>query len=161
MNTRSKSTLFLIEQLIVIAVFAISAAACITILTSAYFTSVESRDIKYAILAAENVAETFKATNGSPESITRLLGGSYENISFDNGTNGVVTTINYNSKWQVSDGTDVLYTLKLFQDKPPESLVSVISGHILVIKISDVEYHEIISFPVAVQMPAIGGEANE
>ena len=81
MNTRSKSTLFLIEQLIVIAVFAISAAACITILTSAYFTSVESRDIKNAILVAENVAETFKATNGSPESIAGLLGYDYINIT--------------------------------------------------------------------------------
>jgi len=59
---RSKSTLFLIEQLIVVAVFAICAVACIRIISTAYLYSRDSRDVGFAIIAAENLAESFKAT---------------------------------------------------------------------------------------------------
>ena len=150
MNTRSKSTLFLIEQLIVIAVFAISAAACITILTSAYFTSVETNEIKNAILIAENVAETFKATNGSIDSVVRLLGAESYNTT---------ATIYYNSRWQVSSENDASYRLQLSQPvKTPGSKVSVISSEINVSKITG---EDIISFPIAVTTPETGGEADE
>ena len=150
MNTRSKSTLFLIEQLIVIAVFAISAAACITILTSAYFTSVESRDIKYAVLVAENVAETFKASNGSIDSVTRLLGGENYNTT---------ATIYYNSKWQVSSENEASYILQLSQPVTTSgSKISIISSNINVSKTTG---EEIISFPITVTKQTTGGEADE
>jgi len=44
MVRRSRSTLFLMEQLIVIAVFAICAAACVKILTTSYFMAKQTRD---------------------------------------------------------------------------------------------------------------------
>ena len=158
MSTRSKSTLFLIEQLIVIAVFAISAAACITILTSAYFTSVESRDTKNAILVAENVAETFKATNGSPDSITKVLGGESSNVTINN-NNYIQTTIYYNNNWQVTNEENASYTLFLTQEiQTPGSSQSLIKGNIIVNKVMG---DEILSFPVAVTVPGRGGEADE
>ena len=65
---RSKSTLFLIEQLIVVAVFAICAVACVRIISTAYLYSKDSRDVGFAIIAAENLAESFKA---SPDNFDR------------------------------------------------------------------------------------------
>lgn len=65
LNTRRKSTLFLVEQLIVIAVFALCAIACISILTTSYFMARDSRDTANALIEAQNCAEAFKAFGGN------------------------------------------------------------------------------------------------
>ena len=146
MNTRSKSTLFLIEQLIVVAVFAISAAACITILASAYFTSVETRDLRKAILVAENVAETFKATNGSTFSVAHVLGGDDKIITKSNGDN-LITTVYYDNDWQVCYESTAAYKLQLIQTiNMPDVTHRVVTGELTVSKLTG---EEILSFPVA------------
>ena len=61
---RSKSTLFLMEQLVVIAVFAICAAVCVYILARSYLMTVEAVDSRHALLIAENAAEMYKAFDG-------------------------------------------------------------------------------------------------
>ena len=95
MNTRSRATLFLIEQLIVIAVFAICAAACVKILTSAYFTANESRDTSNAILIAENGAEVFKAVSGDLGRTAEILGGVPANVD---GSDAAV--VYYDNHWR-------------------------------------------------------------
>jgi hypothetical protein len=97
MTTRSKSTLFLIEQLIVIAVFAICAVACISILTSAFFFAMDSGDTSRALIQAESSAEIFKATGGNLQSIANLVGGV---VSFDD-SNRLVLTVFFDRQWQV------------------------------------------------------------
>ena len=108
MNNRSRSTLFLIEQLIVIAVFALCASACITILTDAYFTANNSKDISNALLAAESGAESFKATGGDPGRVAQIMGGSH--VSLDGAPAAIVY---YNSRWKVCGENDAVYQLSL------------------------------------------------
>lgn len=64
-QTRRKSTLFLVEQLIVIAVFALCAVACISILTASFFMARDSKDTANALIIAQNCAETLKAPGSS------------------------------------------------------------------------------------------------
>jgi len=105
---RSKSTLFLIEQLIVVAVFAICAVACIRIISTAYLYSRDSRDVGFAIIAAENVTESFKAVSGELEHVAYIIGGSVAEID------GMSTvTIYYDKNWQVTDAANALYVLHL------------------------------------------------
>ena len=63
MKWRSRSTLFLMEQLIAIAVFAICAAVCVKILFVAHQKTVDAVDTRYALIIAENAAEIFKASD--------------------------------------------------------------------------------------------------
>jgi len=107
MTYRSRSTLFLIEQLIVIAVFAICAAACIRILTAAYFNAVDSRDVSNAMIVAENGAEVFKATGGDTAAVVKALGGVYDNTSG-------LQQVYYDKSWQVCGETDAYYTLSVY-----------------------------------------------
>ncbi|MCL1843269.1 MAG: hypothetical protein FWF79_05610 [Defluviitaleaceae bacterium] len=62
MKERSGFALFLTEQLIVIAVFAICAAVCVKILSVAHTKTVDAVDTRLALVIAENAAEHFKAT---------------------------------------------------------------------------------------------------
>ena len=158
MNTRSKSTLFLIEQLIVVAVFAICAAACITMLTFAYFTTVEKNEMRNAILVAENAAEVFKATDGSAEGIVSILGGEYAVVATAEGSS-VITTIYYDSDWQVSTLENASFKMQLSRHvTPSESMFSLVLSDLVVTRING---EEILSFPVAVISSRTGGASDE
>ena len=104
MNNRSRSTLFLIEQLIVIAVFALCAAACARILTAAYFSARDARDLSNALHNAESCAETFKATGGEIGKAIDILGG------VKGGAAGVVY---YDSNWHICGKDNADYWLAL------------------------------------------------
>jgi len=149
MANRSKSTLFLIEQLMVIVVFAICAVACINILTAAYFNAVDSRDLSNAVLKAESGAEVFKATVSDFAAAADLLGGTTHAQSMNTG--GVsVLDVYYDSSWQKSDETNASYVLNLIIDsaETPQMLgeSTLISGRVIVSKITG---EIIISLPVA------------
>ena len=70
---KSKSTLFLIEQIIVIAVFAICAAICVRIIVSAYLMTADAVDTRNALTLAESAAESFKALDGDAALIHAVL----------------------------------------------------------------------------------------
>jgi hypothetical protein len=111
MTSRSKSTLFLIEQLIVIAVFAMCAVACISILTAAYFNANDTRSVNHAILKAQSGAEVFKATGGDFDAMADIM-------------NGLVPAaepsfiIYYDDTWQVCGLDNATYMLYITADAP-------------------------------------------
>jgi hypothetical protein len=72
---KSRSTLFLMEQIIVIAVFAICAAVCVKILAVSYLMTQDSADTRRALLIAENAAESHIAFHGDTAQVVRLLAG--------------------------------------------------------------------------------------
>jgi hypothetical protein len=109
-HKRSRSTLFLIEQLIVIAVFAICAAACARILTSAYFSARDARDLSNAILAAESSAEIFKASAGDFGKVAEIMGGLSGIVD-----GSVAAVIYFDSQWLVC-GVDEAYYMLLLID---------------------------------------------
>jgi len=112
MTNRSKSTLFLIEQLIVIAVFAICAVACISILTASYFYANDGSAVSNAIVKAESGAEVFKVTGSDFGKAADILGGKTTSESL--GTAGVsVLSVYYDSSWQICDESNASYVLHL------------------------------------------------
>ena len=143
MTHRSKSTLFLIEQIIVIAVFAICAAACVRILTAAYFTANDTQATSNAVLKAESAAETFKATNGDIDAIASILGGTSGTAA--DGVAGVA--VYYDSSWQVTTEGNASYHLGL-AIYPPEnpSDTHLLNGEVWVVKITG---EGLVSFPVS------------
>ena len=58
---KARSTLFLMEQLVAIVVFAICAAICVKILFTAHQKTVDAVDTRNALTHAESIAEHFKA----------------------------------------------------------------------------------------------------
>jgi len=143
MTHRSKSTLFLIEQLIVIAVFAICAVACISILTSAYFTANDSKATSNAILVAESGAEVFKATGGDADAAAYILRGSPGIV----GTSATFVTVFYDSSWQVCGEAGASYFMHIVADTVTRSQdFSLIQGELSVRKITG---EELVAFPIA------------
>ena len=112
MTQRSKSTLFLIEQLIVTAVFAICAAACISILTAAYFYATDSQSAGNAILKAESAAEVFKATGGDIFITADILGGVAQAGGVGH-SGAVYATVYYDHSWQLSNESGASYVLRI------------------------------------------------
>jgi len=66
---RSKSTLQLIEQIIVIAVFAVCAAVCVNIIATSYLMTARAVDTRNALSVAETAAEGFKAVGGNMDDV--------------------------------------------------------------------------------------------
>jgi len=132
MNSRSKSTLFLIEQLIVVAVFAICAMACVRILTTAYFYARDSRDISHALIVAENVAESFKAVSGDLDMTASLVDG----VVTGHAGNFLHVVVNFDQDWNVAGDEDAYYVLRLsdFRNSPNPRLAL---GYVLVTRNQD------------------------
>jgi len=142
MINRSKSTLFLIEQIIAIAVFAICAVACIRIISTAYFNSRDSRDIGFAIIAAESVAEGFKSVSGDFGQVADIFKGTKTDI---NGEAAVF--VYYDTNWQLSTDRDASFILSLSENKTTDfSSYRLVEGVVSVERISG---DELISFNIA------------
>jgi type II secretory pathway pseudopilin PulG len=112
MTQRSKSTLFLIEQLIVTAVFAICAAACISILTVSYFYAIDSQSTGNAILKAESAAEIYKATGGNVLLTADLLGGVAE-TGGPGHFGDYNAAVYYDKSWNISNEPDAAFILRI------------------------------------------------
>ena len=142
MNQRSRSTLFLIEQLIVVAVFAICSAACVRILASAYLTARESKDVTNAILVAESGAESFKAFAGDMGKTAEMLGG----VAIEAG--GVrEAVVYYDRHWKACGMDGASYVFRLVGGRPEALAPSLFSGEIHVERITG---ESLVSFAVAV-----------
>jgi len=112
MTQRSKSTLFLTAQLNVLAVFAICAAACISILTVSFFFATDSQASGNAILKAETAAELYKATGGDIYMIAEFLGGVIESGG-DGHPRAVYAAVYYNQAWQISNEATASFVLRI------------------------------------------------
>ena len=106
MNNRSgsKSTLFLMEQLIVILIFSFCAAVCVKIFVVSYIMVSESNDMTNALRIAQSGAECYKAYSGDAEQAAKALGGG---TAKDN-----AILVYYDKNWRVCEESDAAYTLK-------------------------------------------------
>jgi hypothetical protein len=73
---RSRASLFLMEQIIVIAVFALCAAVCVKIIVVSYSMSADAVDTRRALLMAENTAEVHRATGGNSALVAEFMSGT-------------------------------------------------------------------------------------
>ena len=67
MRTHSKTPLFLMELLIMLLVFSVSAAICLQVFAGARRISEESRRLDAAVMLAQTATETWKANHGDLE----------------------------------------------------------------------------------------------
>ncbi|MCL1819819.1 MAG: hypothetical protein FWG36_04075 [Oscillospiraceae bacterium] len=104
MNRRSKASLFLLEQLIVILVFALCAAACVRVFVFSYTTANNTRDTSNALLIAESAAEAFKFTGGDIGRTTSILSGAAGSGE-----------IHYDGDWKPSAKSEAVYSLVFSQ----------------------------------------------
>jgi len=144
MSSRSSSgsTLFLIEQLIVVAVFAICAAACVRIMTAAYFNATDSRDVSNAIHVAQSGAESFKAAGGDLEITALIMDGMTESTA-----DSVIAFVFYDKDWQVSTDNDAHYLLRLTARRADVPALELISAELSVERLDG---EMLITFPVNV-----------
>lgn len=84
---KSKASLLLMEQLIMILVFALAAVLCLQAFVGADQTARTTLRQDQAVLLAQNGAETLKACGGDLEKAAGLLGGTWEDdtmtVSFE------------------------------------------------------------------------------
>jgi len=140
MSRRSRSTLFLIEQLIVVAIFAICAAACVRIMSHSYFMARDSRNLSIAILIAESCAESYKAASGDLRIVAELLGGAI--IAIDSRD---VLTLFYDSGWLLCSEEDAFFQLRLIDESVADSSSRIVEGRLFVEKLTG---EEIMTFEV-------------
>lgn len=140
MKHRSKSTLFLIELLIAIAVFAACAAICVKILVYSYTMATDGRDLRNALRAAENGAELYKASGGNAEDVAARLGGI---VHEEDGAHIVV--VFYNRDWRVCEESAASYSMRLVCSEP-DGAYAPHHGELAVLHITG---DEIMAFSVA------------
>lgn len=99
----SKSGLFLMELMLAILFFAISAAICLQMFAFASLTATRAENLSYATLAARSTAECYQATDGDLNQIAQLLGGTATADTLE---------IGYDTQWQSSQ-TEIQYQLTL------------------------------------------------
>lgn len=97
---RSKSPLTLMEQLVMILVFALAAALCLQVFVFADQSSARNEKIDRAVLACQNAAETIKAAKF--EDAARLLGGSFSDGAL---------SVRYDENWELTEN-DCVYLLQ-------------------------------------------------
>jgi hypothetical protein len=91
------------EQLVVVLVFAVCAAVSVRILFTAYQKNVDAVDTRMALLAAENVAESFKAFRGDINmAFSTVRGTDYEP---DEPSIGLI--VFFDESWQPTPEGDV------------------------------------------------------
>ena len=102
---KNKAPLPLMEQLIMILVFALAAALCLQGFSLASRMSRSQEAQNHAVLKAQNAAETLKHVSGDYERASEMLGGH---------TDGKVLQIPYDSSWQIlTDSSQAEYVLKI------------------------------------------------
>ena len=92
---KSKAPLTLVEQTVMILVFALAAALCLRVFVWADGKSRDNTARDHALLCAQNAAETLKSCRGDYAAAAESCGGSWD---------GAVWVIRYDSGWSESAG---------------------------------------------------------
>lgn len=73
---KNRTSLVLMEQLVMVLIFALAAALCLGVFVKADQISQETQRRDEAVLLAQNGAEVLKSCAGDAEKAARILGGS-------------------------------------------------------------------------------------
>lgn len=110
-QSTSRSSLFLMEMMVVILFFSLCAAICVHVFVNARETSEASYDLSCAVLAAQNTAECYKAVAGDWKQIAALLEAEpvpAGQLSAE--LSGV--QIAYDRQWQRCDREEAVYQVE-------------------------------------------------
>jgi len=110
---RSKAPLALLEQTIMVLVFALAAALCLRAFLWSDAASARNQARDQAVLQAESAAEVLKHSAGDFEEAARTLGGRWD---------GAAWTIYYDGDWQEASAP-AAYTLTALPQDSGHSLL--------------------------------------
>lgn len=99
---RNKAPLALMEQLVMLVVFALAAALCLQVFVLSDRMSAHGQDRDHGVVAVQNAAETLKLCGGDLDDCASLLGGTV--------TDGV-WTLGYDEQWNSVSGAGAAYVL--------------------------------------------------
>jgi len=116
---QSRSTLFLMEQLVVIFIFAICSVVCISIYVESYLIGKSSLEVNNAIRVAGNAAESYISAGGDIYYVAQFLGGINDQTDYKGNL-----VVYYNDQWESSGKEQASYILRITKtDNPAPSLI--------------------------------------
>ena len=95
MNTNSKTSLFLMELIIVILFFSISAVVCVQLFVNAYSTNESTRKTAQGTVIVQNLSEQFLGCSGDLDAVRAL----YDSASVRNGDSDAAFSVGYDDAW--------------------------------------------------------------
>ena len=104
MKEKSKTSLFLMELVLMILFFAVSAAVCMRVFSSAQLKSNHSDDLSNASLKAQSAAECWKLSQGEASLAAEVLGGE----KTENGA-----AVYFDKNWKNCGESEAEYVLEL------------------------------------------------
>jgi len=108
-HNRSKSGLFLMELIIVILFFSVSAAICMRIFGTAKIKSDYSRDLSNSSVYAQSCAEAYKAYDADLENTAEAMEGKFDDNTL---------TVYYDFDWNITNSKEsAKYILTLDKTK--------------------------------------------
>ncbi len=105
MQPSRRSSLFLLELMIAILLFILSAAICIQVFVKAHTIEVKSTNLNEAVLASESVAEIFR----SEEDFEMLLSDTLQADKLADDR----FQIYYDKNWEITSQSDSAYVLEV------------------------------------------------
>lgn len=133
---RSQTPLTLIEQTVMLLVFALAAVLCLQVFVWSQNASVESRTVDHASLEAQNAAELLKNCRGDYEKAAEL--GGWTSVSDG-------WTIGYDEDWQETEQSPA-YTVTVTAGESTQPLLGAAE-----ITVSEVQGEPLFSLPVCWQ----------
>ena len=97
---RSKVPLAMMEQLVMVLVFALAAALCLQVFVLSDKTSLRNEARDRAVLEAQNTAEKLKSLRGDFAQARELYGGAFD---------GQTWGLSYDADWEREDGGEAAY----------------------------------------------------
>ena len=97
---RSKAPLAMMEQLVMVLVFALAAALCLQVFVLSDKTSRRNEARDRAVLEAQNTAEELKSLRGDFTRAAGLYGGTFDGQTWGR---------SYNTDWEQEDSADAAY----------------------------------------------------
>lgn len=107
-QNESKAPLMLMEQVIMVLVFALVSAVCIQAFALARTTSVQMSDRDHAVNVSQTLAETLKAYHGSIAEVREGLGGE---------SDGDRLVFYYDSDWKETAESSVSFLMTFVQEE--------------------------------------------
>ena len=105
---RSKSALFLMEFIIIIAFFSMATAVCMQIFAHASRLSAHSHNLKMAVVHAQNAAESFKSSGADTEEMAAILGATT--------SEGYVLYLHFDEEWGHTTAQDPHFAVQILVD---------------------------------------------
>ena len=97
---RSKAPLAMMEQLVMVLVFALAAALCLQVFVLSDKTSRRNEARDRAVLEAQNTAEELKSLRGDFAQAAELYGGTFDGQTWGR---------SYNTDWEREDDSEAAY----------------------------------------------------